>query len=665
MVYAGGAWTAGMFFASVLSADVQIPAMLIVLLVSAFFFRKITGKFIYFAVSGGFFIAGALVFTLQSHFVYDSIRSYAGEEILFEGRVVQAEEYTDGKSGYLVRGKINGKTKADINCFVNTLGCGYSDRISFRCTPSGFENTFLFRTKDYYESKGCFLQTNRLSDVQITENKSITPVKLIMRYREYAAKRTGEILPGKYGALITSMLLGEKDGLGENTKKQLYRCGTGHMMAVSGLHLVLIVSVVSAVLERTGINGKRKFLFTEAVIILFVVFSGFTVSVTRAALMMTLICSAELFSRKTDALNSLCIAAFLMLSVHPYLIRNSSFLLSAAGTFGASVLVPYITADIPDEGILNSLRKKIISVFCISVCVFPFSVMFFDEVSVISPVSDIVIIPLCTFALLCGLVSALTGFTDVISYPFLMAGGLASKLVLKLSSLISSTGISSVSLKKGYVPLLTLFLVVFTAFTAYKFRNRKNTLAALVVSAAVFCGASALNGFMNRNVLSVYRVGNGKNAAVAVSMNGCTDIIDITGNAKTSRYVSKLADMCGMHRINSVSFMKNPYQSMASFTERLVLNDVSHVYVPENVYVGYGIRICGCEPEFFGSDGVFIDRGKYTVSATPDGAVTVEHNGHIIHADAEGIDTEDGRCTEQNIAVRQSETGKTGIWKLG
>lgn len=664
MVYAGGSWTAGMFFASVVSPDMQIPALLTVLLVSAFFFRKTLGKFIYFAVSAVFFIAGMLVFTLSSSLTYDSIRSYAGEEIFFEGKITGITDYTDEKSRYRVHGMINSETAADIICFVNTIDCECSDEISFRCTPSAFENTFLFSTKDYYESQGCFLQTNSLYDVTVKKNERFSAVRLISHYREYAAERISSILPGEYGALITAMLSGDKSGLDESSKKELYRSGTGHMMAVSGMHLVLVVSLISAAAEKAGISGRRKFILMETAIAVFVIFSGASVSVLRAALMMTLICSASLFGRKPDPLNSLCIASFVLLCIHPYLIRNSSFLLSVAGTYGASVIVPYITEDIPDEGIFNSLRKKITSVFCISVCVFPFSVMFFDEASVVSPIADIVLIPLCTFSLMCGVGAALTGFADVTAYPLLMAGGLSSKAVLRISSFLADSGLSAVSLRRGYVPLLTLFLAVFVVFTALHFRNSRSVLTSMVISVAVFISASVLSGFINRNVLTVYRTGNEKSAAVVVSMGRYTDVIDITGNSKTSQYVSKLTDMCGMHRIESVSFMKNPYQSMASFSKRLVLNDVSHVYVPQDTYTAYGTDVCGCEPEHFGEDGIFLDRGKYTVRASSDGTVTVEYGGTILTADISGIDTGEKYFTQKNIAVKKSASGEIKVWNL-
>ena len=664
MIYAGVPWTAGMFFASFFQPDTQIPAMLVTLLVSAFFFWKTVRKFVYYAVAALFFIAGAVTFTLNDRIVCEKVRDLAGQEIRYEGRVTDITDRADGKSQYLLDGTSGDGTRAKLLCTVNTLDCTYFDTLSFSCTPSEFENSFLFKAKDHYASEGIFLKTDKIKSVKITPGNRFSFRRTVYRYRDHISEKISTVLPGEYGALITAMLMGDRSGLDENTEKKLYRCGTGHMFAVSGMHLALLVSLVSAVLEKTRLTIKKRFFVTEAFIIVFTVFSGMQVSVVRAALMMTLICSAGLFGRKPDPLNSRSIAAIILLIHSPHLIRSSSFLLSVAGTFGASVLVPYVTDSMSDEGFFAGLKKKAAGVFCISVCVFPFSVMFFDEASLVSPVSDIIIIPLCTFSLVCGFGVTLTGGADVFAYPLLMAGGLASKLVIKISTFLSDTGLSSVALGRGFVPLLTLFLTVFVAFTAFRYRSGKSTLAAMCISAAVFIAASFINGQMNRNILSVCRTGTSRSSAVMISMGKYNDVIDLTGKQTTSRYISKLADIRGVHHIDSVSFMKDPYQSMASYSRRLVLNDVDHVYVPEDVYTQYGAEICGCDPEHFGSDGLFLDRGKYTVKADPEGGVTVEYGGNTIKIDDSGISTAEGAVTEQNVTVRQSESGKVKVYRL-
>lgn len=642
MIYAGVSWAAGMFLASVFPADLQIPAVLFLMLVSAFFFLKAGRKFSYCALSFIFLLTGMTVYTLNSAFRYERIRSFAGQEITFSGKVTEINDCGNDKTRYRLRGKINSETKADIICFCSTMDCDYSDTVSFICTPSEFENTFLFKTRDYYEAEGCFIQTDSVSGIKIKENKSFSLLRLIYRYREYTERKIREILPGEEGALITAMLLGDKSGLSDSSEKVLYRCGTGHMMAVSGMHLVLVINILSSFLEKTKLSGVRKFLVTELAIILFVLFSGMSVSVIRAALMMTLICSAGLFGRKTDPLNSLSIAVFLLLLYAPYLIKNSSFLMSVAGTYGASVLSPYLTSETGDRSETSSKNITVKG----------------------NTHTDILLIPLCTFSLVCALVSALAGMTDVIAWPFLMAGGLSSKLVLKISSFMAGLSISSVTVRKGFVPVLTLFLAGFVIFTSQKYREKKHVFISLVISAAVFFSSSFVYEIMNRDILTVYHVGDSKSSAVVVSMNGKTDIIDITGNAKSSQYVSRLTDICGIRKIESVSFMKNPYQSMAAFSERLILSDVSHVYVPEGTYTDYGTGICGCEPECFTNGKAELKRENYTIIASEEGEVMVDYCGSTVKCSVTETETAEGCFTQNNIAVRQSASGKTKVYEL-
>ena len=91
-------------------------------------------------------------------------------------------------------------------------------------------------------------------------------------FKKCSENVSGEImkrLPNEYGGFIVSMLLSDKSGLDEDTRTSLYRCGTGHIMAVSGLHLVILMSLLSVFLSFFGLSGKIRFLISEFFIIVF------------------------------------------------------------------------------------------------------------------------------------------------------------------------------------------------------------------------------------------------------------------------------------------------------------------------------------------------------------------------------------------------------------
>lgn len=663
MVYIGISYIVGLFFASLFSLDIQITLALFILLASAVFCMISRKKFVYFAVCAVFFSLGTAAFDMYDHYVYEEILSFEGQDVFYSGKVTEIKNYADDRSCYKLSGKINSSVNADIIYYGDTVKCDFYDTLNFRCTLNGFENTYLFKTKDYYRSCGIFLETDDAYDIEVCKNENFSFMRMIYHYREYTGKRISAILSGDVGAFITAMLIGDKSGIDESSKSALYKCGTGHMLAVSGIHLVIITSIAVGILRKFKMSKKAKAVSAIIFTILFAVFSGMSVSAMRASLMMILVYGAEIFDRQTDPLNSLCIVAFILVLPQPFLIGNTSFLLSASGTFGACVLAPSVTKNMNDENIFKRFMKNAVSVFCISLSVFPFEVMFLDEVSLISPVSDILLIPLCTFSLVCGFVTAVCGGVSFIAYPVLIAGGLSAKFVLKMSELLASSFPVSMPLKRNYMPALTLILTVFVIFTWLRFKKGKYTGAALAVSAVLMFFSSSLYNYMNRDVISVYRVGTKKSAALVVSKGRNADIIDMTGGSGSSGYVSKLLNGCGIKNINSVSFMKNPYQSMAVYTDSLAFSDVTHVYVPEKTYIYEETEVCGCFPEYF-SETVLIESSGYSIEADCEGETKIRFAGNDITADKDGIWINSEYFTGLNIAAKADSSGNFYFYSL-
>lgn len=662
MIYAGLSYIAGLFFASIFSFKVQIPVMLSLMLTGSVICLLKKIKFTYYALCTLFFLSGAVYNTVYNQYIYDKIVSYDNVEIYYSGTVDEIKRYSDNRCSYILSGKINSETNAMLICYTNTDNVDYGDVMSFKCKPEKFENTWFFKQKDYYESRGIYLVTYNISECNIVNRDNFSLKRIIFHYRDYIKSRINRILPGDNGALISAMLSGDKSSLDDTASDALYKCGTGHMLAVSGMHLVLAVSFITVFIKRMKIPGYLKFFITETVIIVFVIFSGMSVSVVRAAFMLTLIYGAELFGRQNDSFNSLCIAALILLIREPYLIKNSSFLLSAAGTFGAAVFAPYITADMKDETFLENLRKKMMTVFCISCSVFPFSVLFFDEASLISPVSDIIIIPLCTCAMLCGLVTAIFGGLSIIAYPALIIGGLASKAVIKISLFFASSGFSAMPLGLKHIPMLTAVLFGFVLFTAVKFKNKTTLAIALVISAGVMLLSLPVYRFINRDIVSVYRIGNKKAVSIVIEKNGKADIIDISGNSKNSEYVSKLIKRQGIDIINSIFFMKNPYQSMSAFSDAFELINVRHVYFPESIYISEDTLICGCIPEYISADGIKGEYKSYSIETDISGQVKViSGETEIVCTKSEIVINNDIPFKDLNIAVRTDNKGNYDI----
>lgn len=143
-------------------------------------------------------------------------------------------------------------------------------------------------------------------------------------------------LSDRSDALVRAMAAGDRSRLAPDLREQYARCGFSHLLAVSGLHTGIVFGSVYLLfgwlfLLRRG--HLYYYLFSAAVIWLFVAAAGFPPSAVRAAVMCTLLQGALFAGREYAALNAWAVAAFVMLLWRPAWVGDISFQLSFLAVF--------------------------------------------------------------------------------------------------------------------------------------------------------------------------------------------------------------------------------------------------------------------------------------------------------------------------------------------
>ena len=150
------------------------------------------------------------------------------------------------------------------------------------------------------------------------------------RWSRAVFDRLGELIPADAAGLPQAMLTGNRRGLTEAVREDLSWAGASHVVAVSGLHVAMLLGVVFLLLGR----GRLSSLLGLAVLVLFVLMTGASPSVVRAALMLGLLLLAPFFREENDAPTSLALAGLLILLANPRAAANLSFQLSFAAVAG-------------------------------------------------------------------------------------------------------------------------------------------------------------------------------------------------------------------------------------------------------------------------------------------------------------------------------------------
>ncbi len=583
-----------------------IPIAAAIALVMKFFFRMSTKEIltvlIILALAAGYY-------RLYSILTYDRLADKCGKEVSFTGSIIDTTEYRDDNCRYHVKGELDGISGAEMYIYAPSAEVLPDDTVHFTGTVKEFENGFLFDSKDYYKSKGIYLQADKITYLDVETNDDFSLTRLMYDYRTGVTDFIKSELSEDDGSLLLGMLFGDKSGISGDDKTLFYNTGIGHVMAVSGLHLVLFCSVFTYLFGLLRIGRKLRFVLLEAIMLLFALCSGMSVSVLRAAFMMTLVNLSPLFIRQTDTLTSVG-AAFILLTLKcPFAVRDPSLLLSVTGVISMGVFAPYMTAKMPAENRRQKLIKNGAFFLFLWTGIFPMSVMCFGESSFISPIANMILTPICMAALFLGIISSLFVF---LSPAFLVkAAGLLCHIVIKAVRFVGRFSFSSANF--GFeVKIVVAVLVLSAVILLIKFRSRKILLASIGASAAVILSTVGVFKFIGRNDIRIAVMGKKSIDVIAAEIDGKCYIADISGSKSNVRYVREYLSRRNIRNIDNIIIMNKPYQAMSAYDSGLGLVDVEGVFMPEDTILRDDQTICGCAPEFT-SD---VSLGDITVNGT-------------------------------------------------
>ena len=165
----------------------------------------------------------------------------------------------------------------------------------------------------------------------------------IRRFRHEIAYRLAwsGLSDGASGFLIAA-LTGDREMLDVDSQELFSAAGVAHILALSGLHVAIISWIISVLLIPLAFCRVRKAALGITIVALwgFAVLTGLTPSVVRAVVMATLFGVTLMLERHRASLNSLCIAALVILFVAPEAVYSLGFQLSFISVLSILIFAP-------------------------------------------------------------------------------------------------------------------------------------------------------------------------------------------------------------------------------------------------------------------------------------------------------------------------------------
>lgn len=444
-----------------------------------------------------------------------------------------------------------------------------------------------------YTSRGTFLFLRGVQELEVLASPGAT----LRNFHTYAARSIQEhirkVFPLGADGFMLALLTGDRSVLNSDAAavSDMERAGITHIVAVSGMHVAILAGFLMALL------GRRRWtiLVIAPVLLMFMAVSGGSPSVVRAVVMQLFVLTAPLVMRENDSLTSLSAALMLLLILNPYAVAGVGLQMSFAATLGIIVLSPRLQRRLEmhapakkgfkRNAYLTVARSVSTSLGALALTL-PISAWTFESVSLVAPLSNLLILWAVSPAFLLGAVAV------GISYLWLPLGRLVgfypafvARIILFAAKLLAKPRFACIYLTD---PAMLWVFVVFYVLCAVLVIRRARLHAFLPVVCAgtvAVCGVLVWRDLSDRTregyTLTALDVGQGQ--SLVITSAGHTAVVDcgsssgVNAGAVTERYIRAL----GRDSVDAL-ILTHYHADHAGGVERLLATlDVAALIVPE------------------------------------------------------------------------------------
>lgn len=217
--------------------------------------------------------------------------------------------------------------------------------------------------------------------------KSISNKNIIDKIKNFKTKTNeyiNSIFSQDTGALICALYTGETRYISKYHKEIFSQTGISHILSVSGMHVIILMSVFGIFFDHLGKFKYLKYL----ILLLFVVFTGASPPIIRAACLYTFAGIGQIIKRSCDSINNLSLIALVSLLFNPLLLFDKSFQLSYLATYAVIAVSPlfYLKSD---KKFFDFFSKAVSITLAAQIMTLPVTLTFASEISLVSLVANI------------------------------------------------------------------------------------------------------------------------------------------------------------------------------------------------------------------------------------------------------------------------------------
>lgn len=497
-------------------------------------------------------LLGAAWFLQFYHRQIDVLIPYDGQKLAATATIT---DYSDDMDyGVAADGKITiGEKTCSVRIYFNEqkeLEPGDQITGNFRIRMTTANSS---KGATYHQGNGIFLLAYADDNAQLLKKDGWDLQYFPAMLRKHITDVLDAVFPEDTLAFARALLLGDSSLLDYETDTAFKISGIRHVIAVSGLHVSILLSLVYILSARRRVSTA---LIGIPVLVLFAAVAGFTPSIVRASIMQSLMILALLFDKEYDPPSALAFAVLVMLLVNPLTVTSVGFQLSVGCVAGILLFYERINSYIlkllkVKKGM--GRKQRLCRWFSGSVSVTlsamivttPLSAVYFGTVSIGGVVTNLLTLWVVSFAFygimlawVCGAIWLSAGkvVAWVISWPIRFVIGTA-----KLVSMIPFAAVytCSIYIVIWVVLCYLLFILLVCGKKKSPIGSAACALLGLILALTLSCTEPRLDDFR----MTAFNVGQGQ--CILIQAGGENYLVDCGGDNATDA-----ADLVAAHLLS-------------------------------------------------------------------------------------------------------------------
>jgi competence protein ComEC len=363
--------------------------------------------------------------------------------------------------------------------------------------------------------------------------------------------------------LAKGFFMNDTSDISTEISRDFRRCGVSHLMAVSGMHITILLGAIDRLLVNFFVDKKIRCVIVSILSVGLLIITGFSSSASRSVIMLWITYLHFILADDEDSVTSLFFAIFIILMISPYSYFELGLWMSFLATLGIVTVYSYIDENIskkrPKKWYLRILKKLglgmsaiVLMTIVANLFVLPISWSIFREVSLVSIFSNIILSPISTLFLCEIPIVFLLCKIPALNGPLLKLMEVTIDLMVNIMRHFSKWDHAVLSLNYVFADIIVPVLIVVLIICLIVYVKYKWLMIIPPTIAVLAFGICLAVTYVQQPPKAIY-VAEGNEEMIVISENGRTVLCDISCESADMYYESYyLANDCGGNKIDTM-----------------------------------------------------------------------------------------------------------------